>query len=103
MKRDKRQPRIETTIRFLHPTSDSWSPSFGQEHRYDNPPVTSFLCNVEFRVHLYYNPDKVGIITDGLIRICVSGADDTGMEKDIRVSVSEYPAKLEEIRYLVRA
>lgn len=82
MKNNKQQTRIETPIRFFYPTADNWHPNFPRD-------------TVEFRVHVYYNDNK----SSGMIRICVSGADDTGMEKDIRLPPSDYPSKLEEIRH----
>jgi len=51
---------------FRYPTSDDWSPNFPRD------------C-VEFRTHLYFN--EAGELS--MVRICVSGEDDTGMEKDM--------------------
>jgi hypothetical protein len=99
MKRDKIKPTIEHPISFYYPTSDDWSPSFGQLPSYRCPDKIGFLCNVHISVYLYYNPDKVGTMPDGLIRIVVSGADDTMMGKETRCPISEYEAKLKEIRH----
>ncbi len=81
----KLQRRIETPIYFSYPTSDDWHPNFPRD-------------TVEFRVHLYYNCYPEGTKPDGMIRISVSGADDTGMERDERLPMSEYDKRLAEIR-----
>jgi hypothetical protein len=78
--------RIESPISFLYPTSDDWSPNFPRD-------------TIRIRVHLYYDCYPVGTVPDGMIRISASGADDTGMEKDERLPMSEYDKRLEEIRY----
>ncbi len=82
MKKNKIQRRIENPISFFYPTSDDWSPNFARN-------------TVQFRVYLYYN-----CIDDqkGMIRIVVSGADDTGMEKDESLPVADYDKRLAEIR-----
>ncbi len=70
---------IELISRKMWPTSDDWSPNFPKN------------C-VEFRVYLYQKPRN-------LIRVCVSGADDTGMERDEHFPMGGYEARLKEIEY----
>lgn len=89
MKRDKIRPTIETVVEMTYPTCDDWSPNHARN-------------TVAIRVHLFRNPDKVGRLPDGLIRTTVSGADDTGMERDIRCPISEYEAKVAEIHAWIR-
>ncbi len=86
MKKNKTasQRRIETPIRFFYPTSDNWCPNFIRN-------------TVEVSVHVYYNPLLTGTIPHGLIRICVTGADDTGMERDERLPIEQYETRLKEI------
>jgi hypothetical protein len=78
--------RIETPISFYYPTSDDWCPNFPRD-------------TVEFRVHVFYNCYMSTKPHDGMIRICVGGQDDFGMERDERLNMSEYETRLEEIRY----
>lgn len=86
-KRNKIQTRIENPIRFFYPTSDGWHPNFPRN-------------TVEISVYVYYNPDNIAkSIPNGMIRIVVRGADDTAMDKDIRLHISEYEAKLKELRF----
>lgn len=85
MKKDKRQPHIKTTFEFMWPTSDDWSPNYPRN------------C-VRFAVYAYHNPDNVGVIPSGMIRLCVGGTDDSQMEKDIRLPETQYEEKLTEIK-----
>lgn len=84
-KRGREARRIEHPIEFFYPTSDDWSTNFPRD-------------TVEFRVHVYYNCYPEGTKPDGMIRVCVRGADDTGMERDERLNMSEYEERLKEIR-----
>lgn len=69
-------------IVFFYPTSDDWHPNFPRD-------------TVEIKVYAYHtsiDPAK------GMIRICVSGADDTGMNRDEVLPVSDYEARLKELK-----
>lgn len=85
-KKSKRgaERRIETPFSLTYPTSDNWRPNFPRN-------------TVEIRVHVYYNCIPEGTVPNGMIRVCVSGADDTGMERDERLDISEYESRLKEI------
>lgn len=85
-KKKKNRTRIECPIRFLYPTSDDWHPNFPRN-------------TVEVRVYLYYNILWVHKReTNGMIRICIGGADDSTMERDEYLNESDYEGRLAEIR-----
>lgn len=64
---------VETPIVMSYPTSDYLCPNLPRD-------------TVEFRVHVWYN---VKSSDNGMIRISVSGADDTGMERDEHLPVGQ--------------
>lgn len=81
-----KQRKIENPICITYPTSDDWHPTFSNG-------------TVEIRVYAYYDCYPEGTKPDGMIRICVRGADDTGMERDERLNMSKYEQRLIEIKY----
>ena len=86
-KRDKRQPRIETIKQLFYPASDGWHRQYPRN-------------TVSVRLFAYYNPDKVGTIRDGLIRMSVGGNDNASMMKELQFKSSgspEFESKLKEL------
>lgn len=82
------QHRIETPIQFFYPVEEDWYPNFPRN-------------TVRISVYLYFNVKWVQKKrnTNGMIRIVVSGADDTAMAKDEYLNVSQYSNRLPEIQY----
>ena len=81
------QHRIETPIQFFYPVKEDWYPNFPRS-------------TVRISVYLYFNVKWVQKRdTNGMIRIAVSGADDTAMAKDEYLNVSQYSIRLPEIQY----
>ena len=66
---------IRTVTRFFYPTCDDWSPCFPRQ-------------TVQVSLTAY---------SFGMFRMVVRGADDTSLEKDIRLPPGEMPAKEQEL------
>ena len=77
---NKSRPFIGHLDSFRHPTSDDWSPNFPRD------------C-VEFQIYLYFSNEG----SPSMIRVCVRGADDTGMEADFECKGNS----IEVLRYVL--